>query len=69
MKAVTTVLMATLVAPKTWCAERDQMLWKIRLEAPERKKAKMATLRTGILRWARSIPTWVIAALGFPRFR
>ena len=59
MNAVTTVLMAMLVAPNTWCAERDQMLWKIRLEAPERKKAKMATLRTGSSSWGATILAWV----------
>ena len=40
MKTVSTVLIATEVAPNTWCSMRVQIVWKIRLDAPERKKAR-----------------------------
>jgi hypothetical protein len=43
MKAVSTVAIATLLEPKTWCRVRVQSDWKIRLEAPEAKKATYAS--------------------------
>ena len=39
MNTVSTVLIATEVAPNTWCSMRVQMVWKIRLERPERTNA------------------------------
>jgi hypothetical protein len=42
MKIVTTELTATVVAPNTWWSIRDQMFWKMRLEAPLTKKATYA---------------------------
>jgi hypothetical protein len=40
MNAVSTELMATLVAPNTWCSMRVHRAWKIKLDAPDRKKAR-----------------------------
>ena len=39
MNAVSTELIATLVAPNVWCSMRVHSAWKIRLDAPERKNA------------------------------
>ena len=44
MKTVSTVLIATGAAPKTWCSIRVQMVWKIRLDVPDKKKATYAAL-------------------------
>jgi hypothetical protein len=40
MNAVSTVLIATEVAPNTWCSIRVQMVWKISEDPPDRKNAR-----------------------------
>ena len=45
MNAVTVVLVARLVPPKTRWSMRDQIDWNTRLDAPDKKKAAKARAR------------------------
>jgi hypothetical protein len=45
MNTVSTVLIATDVAPNTWCRWRVQMVWKISDDAPDRKNATYGAKR------------------------
>ena len=49
MNTLTTDEIATLDEPNTWCSSRLQIIWKIRLEAPDTKNAMKGASGTRLL--------------------